>query len=66
MIKVMCEVTVYETDDKAAPPNAALIVNSHWNDDRMVVLETPSGHRFTVVAKHLKAAIDNATNTARF
>ena len=68
MIKVTNEIKIYEIDDqelKSISNAQPLIVKSHWNNDNVVVLEI-GGVKYTVVAKDLKAAIDNATNIARF
>lgn len=66
MIKVTCEIPVYEVDGQApAMSGPGLAVRSHWNDPRMVVIETPNGEKVTVVARDLEAAIRNATNTSR-
>ena len=60
MIKVSNEIKTYEGGqvDK-------LQVNSHWNDNKMVSIVI-DGKQYTVCAADLKAAIDNATNIARF
>ena len=67
MIKVYNEIKIYEVDEvelKSITDVQPLIVKSHWNNSAVVVLEI-NGTKYTVVAKDLKAAIDNATNTAR-
>ncbi len=67
MIKVTCELPVYEIDGQAPPMNGApLIVQSHWNNRQWVVLLMPNGPPITVNAADLKAALENATNTKRF
>lgn len=58
-IKVTCEVQSY--DD---PTKQSMRVISHWNREEMVVLEF-EGKEITVLARHLKAAIDNCTNTGK-
>jgi len=60
MIKVTNEVET--SGDKATP---SIKVHNHWNSTNLVELEV-DGKRYVVVAKELKAAIDNACNTARF
>lgn len=59
-IEITCSVESY--DDPVQP---SILVQSHWNDDKMVVIEIGDEKR-SIMAKDLKAAIDNATNTARF
>jgi hypothetical protein len=51
-----------ESHDEPRKPE--IKVYSHWVDSNMVVLEFED-ITATVVAKDIKAAIDNATNTAR-
>jgi hypothetical protein len=60
MIKVTCKVENYDQ-----PMKQSLIVEAHWNDDKMIVLVI-DGKNYTVIASDLKAAIDNCTNTNRF
>jgi len=65
LIKVNCDVTLFEIDGKdAATDNKRIQVNSHWNRPALVVLVV-DGKSFTVAADDLKAAIANATNTSR-
>jgi hypothetical protein len=67
MIKVTNEVNIYEADDReVSTPAPRMLVKSHWNYDKFVVLITPGGERLTVAANDLRAAIENATNTKRF
>ena len=69
MIAVKNELKAYEHNDKdvsVLSPAVALAIVSHGIHSDRVVLITPGGDRFTLIAKDLKAAIDNATNTARF
>jgi len=40
-------------------------INNHWNNDKIVVIVI-EGKSLELSAKELKAAIDNATNTARY
>lgn len=67
MIEVESKVRCYEIDGKDTPmiDTPRIIVRGHWNIDTFVVLEI-DGKRYTVSAKDLHAAINNATNTARF
>lgn len=60
MIKVICEVN---THDGSPVPN--IKVYSHWNNDRLVVLEI-GDKMVAVLADELKAAIDNCTNVKRW
>ena len=43
-----------------------IIIHSHWNSDRLVDIELPGFDKITVVASDIKAAIENATNTAKW
>jgi hypothetical protein len=63
-IEVRSEVEVYELDGAETVLNdkPALSVLSHWNRSSMVVIHV-GDKSSTVVAAHLRAAIDNATNT---
>lgn len=64
MLKVINEITIYETNGKESSglPLTTLLVVSHWLRDSLVVLEI-AGQRVTVSARDLQAAIVNATNT---
>lgn len=59
MIKVTNEISTYDE-----PATQSVRVHSHWNDSDRVVLEL-GGQKVTVLARELKAATDNATNTKR-
>lgn len=69
MIKNKNEVEIYEkdgvtTNEIGLPP---VVIRSHWVKDGFVVIKVPdSAYEVTVSAKDLRAAIDNATNTAKF
>ncbi len=66
MISVTSTLKAYEIDGKTAPIDATPIsVKSHWNRDELVVLVI-EGKEYTVLAKDLRAAIENGTNVARF
>lgn len=66
MIKVACEVPVYEGDrDK----ECKVKVVNHWNNQRLVnlsVFVADQALEVSVSGDELKAAIDNAMNTKRF
>jgi hypothetical protein len=64
MIKVTCEIKVYEIDH-SNDPDEKVIVKSHWNEPSKVVLTVGSYER-VVAAEDLIAAIKNCTNTKRF
>ena len=71
MIKVKSEVEIREHKD--IPPsereNGKFIILSHWNNDELLTIVPPQyaqGNGFTVSKKDILAAIENATNTARF
>lgn len=57
MINVTCQLFDYSN-----PAMPSIRVHNHWSDSRMVELEV-DGKRYTVKAKDLIAAIENATNT---
>lgn len=66
MIKVENEVKIYEKDGKDAKYGEhSLVIKSHWNyNDRVILII--GEQNITVLKKDLQAAIQNATNTARF
>jgi hypothetical protein len=68
VIEVINELTIYEIDGKAVAirDTPTLTVKSHWNDPEWIILCTPDGRRFTLNAKDMRAAIENAANTRRF
>jgi hypothetical protein len=66
MIAVRSEVTIYEIKCEKVSDTPPLVVESHWNDDAMVVISMPGVVPLTVSGFHLKRAIDNAMNTGRF
>jgi len=41
-------------------------VRSHWNRNEFIVVQIDDGDEITILAKELKAAIDNSQNMARF
>jgi len=63
----MSEVSVYEKDGKEVDRvgERLLVVLSHWNRKEFVRLQVGDAD-VTVSSRDLKAAIENATNTARF
>ena len=66
-MKVENTLDVYEVDDvevKLGETKPTIIVKSHWNRDALVVLEVDD-EKYTVSARELTAAIENATNTKR-
>ena len=67
MIKVTCEVKIYEKDgeDCGAATNWAISVNSHSISDKKIEINVGK-YRVVVVAADMIAAIENATNTKRF
>ena len=67
MIKVTNEISIYEVEGKALETTIGdpkLKINSHWNNPDRVEMEF-DGKKITILARELKVAIDNATNTAR-
>lgn len=65
MITVQNTIKIYENGGKEENEKS-IIVHSHWNRNEMVDIEFPGFNKLTVCAKDLIAAINNATNTARF
>ena len=69
MISVHSKVTVLEVQNKAIDligiGGKDLLVESHWNDNKLVVL-TLDDVTLTVCATDLQQAISNATNSNRF
>lgn len=59
MIKVTCEVKTYNE-----PAKESIRVHNHWNRNEMIELEI-NNQRYVILAKELKAAIDNCTNIAK-
>jgi hypothetical protein len=60
-LKTTTGITVYEVDGKDALPSLPdLKISSHWNWGESVVIETPDGKKYTVIAEELKRAIENA------
>ena len=68
MIKVRCNIKVYELDgcenNKYMDEETNMLIESHWNDRDRVNISF-GGHTCTVVAKDLLAAIENTQNIAR-
>lgn len=52
--------------DEGTKSERPLVVRSHWNRDDLVILRLGDGEEIAVRAKELRAAVENATNTARF
>jgi len=66
MIKVTCEVKVYEWNGiPCGEEERAIFIFSHPIENYKVEINI-AGERFVVVADDLIAAIENATNTKRF
>jgi len=63
MIKVSNEIKTYGANGNL--DKAVVQLNSHWSDNTMVIIVV-DGKPHSVRAADLTAAIDNATNTARF
>ena len=55
-IKVTCEVQSCDNSDVKN-----ILVHSHWNKEEMIIIEFEE-KEITVLAHHLKAAIENCTN----
>lgn len=65
MIKVVNKLKVYEVNDEETntiDDKTTLVVESHWNERRFVVLKF-NDIKITISADDLESAIKNATNT---
>jgi hypothetical protein len=65
-VDVQVQVQVYE-DEKSetwGDSTQRIIVESHWNDRDAVVIEI-AGKRYTVMANHVRDALDAATVSRR-
>ena len=58
MIQVTCRLKDY-----SEPAKPSILVENDWCNSNMVVLNI-KGERYTVSARELKSAIENATNTS--
>ena len=58
-VKITASVKIYEIDGEDTPPVDAPVVEvcTHWNHDELVVISTPEGKRYTVVADDFGLAI---------
>lgn len=67
MIDVEVKVRIYEIDGAETPAFGCpvVVVKSHSIYDSKVILKV-GDKNYTVIAKDLRAAIDNAVNTVRF
>lgn len=64
-MKVVNELRVYEVNGSEAcytSTDVKLKVNSHPTYSSYIVIQVDNGDKYTVVAKELLAAIENATN----
>ena len=61
-IKVINEVEICEINDDACEDDNKIIIESHYNDNERIVLVIDK-KRYTVHAKDLKQAAENATKT---
>ena len=67
MINVTSEVEIYEADGKDSNvPFPVITIKNHWNRTEMIVIRIDDGPEVTVLARDLRAAIENCINTARF
>ena len=68
MIKVSNSVKVYEVDGKEIKSldYPQIKVDSHWNRNEFIVLQSEDGKKYTVCSRDLIAAIENATNINRY
>ena len=61
MIRNVNQITIFEINEEEIKTDKVLIVESHWNDSDMIVLNI-EGKKYTVHALDLSKAISNATN----
>jgi hypothetical protein len=61
-VDVQAQVQVYEDERSGKWGDSALriVVESHWSDPDAVVIEI-EGRRYTVIARHMRRALDAAT-----
>lgn len=66
-MKVKSSIEIGEINGMRQPPlgRPTLDVASHWNDRDLVVVITPDGTTFTVIARQLTDAIANAQRWSR-
>lgn len=56
-LKVTCRL-----NDYSEPAMPSVIINAHWNNQKLVELEV-DGKKYTVDGEQLKKAVDNCMNT---
>lgn len=64
MIDVENKLKVYELNDEECS-DKNITVSSHWNSNKLINIII-LGKKYTVAVSDLKAAIDNASNTAKY
>lgn len=57
------ELKVCELDGKETNTDGTIVIKSHWNRKRMLVVIRIMGHEYTVLADELMRAIENCKNT---
>jgi len=65
MIDVQCHLKIYEIDGQEPKTVERMIVQSHWNQDQLVVLRIPGCPSITLGKRDLEVAIQNAGNINR-
>ena len=59
--KTTCEVGPYEVNGKKTLDGPSVVVKSHWNMDRFVVVQTAEGASVTVSARELIKAVERCS-----
>lgn len=68
MLKVYCELTVVEDHGKSSSELESLPhveIRNHWNQNDLVVVKVLN-QEVTLIASEVIAAVNNATNTAKY
>lgn len=68
MIQVINKINCYSINskDQGDLNLPQLIIRSHWADNTKIIIETPEGQTYEVLAKDILASIVNAENSARW
>jgi len=67
MIRVQCSVPIIsEVNIGGKEREQNLLVTNHPTQHKLVILTTPEGQKFNIIAQDLTTAVENAVNTHRF
>lgn len=66
-MEVESKVRVYEVEGQKVQPvtSPMILVKSHWNSHALVVIKCEDGKSYTVKARELSEAINNAVNSCK-